>query len=454
VHRISWQITAKTNYLAVQTVSMSPKKICLLLFLLPAINIYAQTRPNIIYIMADDMGYADLSCYGRKDYKTPNLDKLAAQGIKFINAYAGAPLCTPTRASFMTGRYPARIPIGLREPLVDSTVGLTRDVPSLATLMKKAGYETYLVGKWHLGFSPESSPMKNGFDEFFGFHGGSIDYISHTDPDGNSDLYENDKPVVKEGYMTDLLSEKALEILSRPHSKPFFLSFMFNAPHWPWQAPGDSVYPLSVPKWIAGGSPKTYAAMVKAMDDAVGMILQKLDEKNLSANTVVIFTSDNGGERFSSMGELSGKKALLWEGGIKEPAFIRWPGKIAAGTETNQSAITMDWTATILALAKTKADPGFPLDGIDLMPVCTGKNKAFARTFFWRVFQRNQQKAIRDGNWKYLQDEKGEYLFDLSVDVSEKNDLKEKNKDVFERLKQKYSEWEKTVLKPVPLEKD
>ncbi|MDP4262857.1 MAG: sulfatase [Bacteroidota bacterium] len=417
--------------------------------------LFAQARPNIIYIMADDLGYADLSCYGRKDYQTPNLDKLAAQGIKFANAYAGAPVCTPTRASFMTGRYPARIPVGLREPLDwstrDSSVGLTPDYTSLPTLLKKAGYQTYLVGKWHLGFSLQYSPLKNGFDEFFGYHGGGIDYISHTNPNGKNDLFENDEPIIKEGYMTDLLRDKAIEIIRRSHDKPFFLSLMFNAPHWPWQAPGDKVYPPGNDNWKAGGSATTYAAIVKSMDDAVGKIMKVLDEEKLSANTVVIFTSDNGGERFSYMGELTGNKMALWEGGIKEPAFIRWPGKIPAHTATDQAAITMDWTATILSLAKAKADPAFPLDGVDLMPVCLGKKKSFSRTFYWRVFQRSRQKAIREGNWKYLKDEKGEYLFDVSNDPGEKKDLKEKQKQVFERLKQKYSEWEKTVLEPVAL---
>ena len=286
----------------------------------------------------------------------------------------------------------------------------------------------------------------------FGFHGGAIDYISHTDPKGNGDLYENDKLITREGYMTDLLMEKAVEIIKRHHAKPFFLSLMFNAPHWPWQAPGDKPYPDTM-SWISGGSPTIYAAMVKSMDDAVGTIMKTLDEEKLSANTVVIFTSDNGGEKFSDMGGFSRKKAHLWEGGIREPAFIRWPGKIRAGTVTDQPAITMDWMATILTLAKAKPDPRFPLDGLDLMPVCLGKKKIILRTFYWRAFQRTQQKAIREGDWKYLKDEKGEYLFNLAKDPGEQNDLKEKEILIFQKLKKKYAAWEKTVLEPVPLGK-
>src|SRR5215217_1850147 len=193
-----------------------------------------KNRPNIIYMMLDDLGYADLSCYGRKDYQTPNLDKLCAQGVKFLNAYAAAPVCTPTRVAFMTGRYPARLHVGLYEPIAeghkDSLVGLTPATPSIATLMKKAGYETYLVGKWHLGYPVECSPNRNGFDYFYGFHAGAIDYISHSD-----DLYENETKIEQPGYTTDLWADKSIELISKKHSKPFFLTLMFNAPHWPWQ---------------------------------------------------------------------------------------------------------------------------------------------------------------------------------------------------------------------------
>jgi len=419
--------------------------------------ISAQIRPNIIYIMADDLGYADLSCYGRKDYQTPNLDKLAKQGVKFMNAYAAAPVCTPTRTAFMTGRYPARTPVGLREPLdwskKDTTVGLTPDYTSLPTLLKKAGYETYLVGKWHLGFALQYSPLKNGFDYFYGFHGGGIDYFSHTDPKGNNDLYENDQPAPKEGYMTDLLMEKTIEIIHDHHSKPFFISVMFNAPHWPWQGPGDKPYPDTM-SWTSGGSPAIYATMVKSMDEAVGKIIDALDQQKLSANTVVIFTSDNGGERFSDNGIYTGSKMQLWEGGIREPAFVKWPGKIKPGSTTHQVTTTMDWTATILSLAKAKADPKFPLDGIDIMPVIMGKKKEVDRTLYWRLFQRTNHKAMRSGKWKYLRDEKGdEYLFDLSKDPREKDNLKEKQQQVFEKLKKQYTDWEKTVLVPVALAK-
>ncbi len=435
------------------------RNIFLLFFVFFSLALSAQknSRPNIIYIMADDLGYADISCYGRKDYQTPNLDKLCTQGVKFMNAYATAPVCTPTRVSFYTGRYPARLAVGLYEPIEgnskDSLVGLSSETPSIGYLLKRSGYETYLVGKWHLGFTPEHSPNKNGFDYFFGFKTGATDYISHTAFNGEPDLYENDILLQKDGYITDLLGEKATEIIKQSHQKPFFLALMFNAPHWPWQTREDKPVPFgTAANWTEGGSPKTYATMMKSLDDAVGKIVKAIDDLKLSNNTVIIFTSDNGGERFSDNGIYKGRKMQLWEGGIREPAFIRWTGKLKENTVTDQVATTMDWTATILSIARAKADKNFPLDGIDLLPVLTGKQKELERTLYWRIFQRRQQSAIRDGNWKWLRDEKGEeYLFDLSIDPSEKNNLKEKLPEIISQLKKKFSAWEKTVLAPISL---
>lgn len=427
------------------------------IFFFQTLSAQKNSRPNIIYIMADDLGYADLSCYGRKDYQTPNLDKLCAQGIKFMNAYAAAPVCTPTRVAFFTGRYPARLTAGLYEPIEgnskDSLVGLPAETPSLGHLLKKSGYETYLVGKWHLGFKPEYTPNKNGFDYFFGFKTGATDYISHTAFHGEPDLYENDVLVQKDGYITDLLGEKAIEIIKQSHQKPFFLALMFNAPHWPWQTPEDKPVPHGTgADWAKGGSAETYKSMMKSLDDAVGKLVKEIDDLKLSNNTVIIFTSDNGGVQFSDNGIYKGGKMQLWEGGIREPAFIRWTGKLKENTVTNQVAITMDWTATILSIAGAKADKNFPLDGIDLMPMLTGNQQERERTLYWRIFQRRQHSAIREGNWKWLRDEKEEeYVFDLSIDPSEKDNLKEKFPETFLRLKNKFSAWEKTVLAPIPL---
>lgn len=431
------------------------KQRILLLALILGISFTALSqRPNIIYIMTDDMGYGDLSGYGRKDYATPNLDKLALQGVKFVNAYSAGPLCTPTRAGFMTGRYPARTPVGLIEPLTgdkkDTAFGLTSAYPSVASLMKKAGYETALIGKWHLGTRPQHSPVQCGFDYFFGILSGAADYISHKGDGRTHDLYENDTPVYPEGYLTDLLSQKAITFIKQAHKKPFFLTITYNAPHWPWQGPQDKPYADSV-NYRNGGSPAVYAAMMKSLDDGIGNIMKALDDEQLSGQTIIIFTNDNGGERYSDNGGLAKAKGTLWEGGIRVPAFVRWPGKITPGSISQQAVITMDWTATILSAGGAKADPHFPLDGMDLLPILTQKKKNTTRTFYWRTFQRSKQKALRMGDWKYLQDENGEYLFNLATDQQEKNNLKEKEQAVFNRLKNQYAQWEKTVLLPIPL---
>ena len=368
-----------------------------------------------------------------------------------MNAYAAAPVCTPTRVAFMTGRYPARLTVGLFEPIAesakDSAVGLLAENPSIASLIKKAGYETFLVGKWHLGYRELCSPNRNGFDYFYGFKAGAIDYISHS-----NDLYENEKAIIQEGYTTDLWANKAIEIITKKHEKPFFLSIMFNAPHWPWQGPGDKPYPSGFENWTKNGSPEIYARMMKSLDSAVGRIVKAVDDSQLAKKTIIIFTSDNGGERFSDNGIYKRGKMHLWEGGIREPAFVRWTGKIKPNSTTNQVTTTFDWTATILSLAGGKADPAHPLDGINIMPVILGKNKEVERTLYWRIFQRRNNQAMRDGKWKWLKDEKdNEYLFDLSNDPSEKNDLKEKFPQISMRLKNKFREWEKTMLTPIPL---
>lgn len=421
--------------------------------LITTFHAYGQ-KPNIIYIMSDDMGYGDLSGYGSKANKSPHLDKLASQGMKFINAYSAAPLCTPTRVAFMTGRYPARTPVGLLEPLTgnkdDSHIGLTPAFPSVATLVKSAGYTTALIGKWHLGSQANHSPLKNGYDYFFGIRSGAADYISHKGTSGQPDLYENDSLVATEGYLTELFSDKVISFLKQKHRQPFFLTLAYNAPHWPWQGPTDVAYADSV-NFRQGGSPAVYAEMMRSLDNSIGEIMKTLDDEHLAENTIVIFTNDNGGERFSDNGGFSKGKATLWEGGLRVPAFVRWPGKIKAGVISQQVAVTMDWSATIIALSSAKPHSNFPLDGIDLTPVLKGQKEIADRKIYWRTFQRAKQKAMRFNEWKYLQDESGEYLFNLSNDPAEKTDLKQSQKDVFEKLKKEYAAWEKTVLQPVTL---
>jgi arylsulfatase A-like enzyme len=415
-----------------------------------------RARPNVLFILADDLGYGDLSGYGRPDYQTPVLDRLARDGIRFMSAYAAAPLCTPTRCAFHTGRYPQRLPVGLEEPLKRTSppdVGLPPAEPTISSLLRSNAYDTALVGKWHLGWKPEFGPNRHGYDEFFGILSGAADYFTHSSPDApgsgsgsRRDLWENLTPIERVGYLTDLLSDKAVEYITRPHAKPFYLSLHYTAPHAPWEGPEDAAIghtehgpgPMT-----DGGSLKIYASMMKSMDGGIGRVLDALERAGLASNTLVIFTSDNGGERYSFNWPFSFQKGFLWEGGLRVPAIVRWPGIVPAGRSTDQAAITMDWTATILGVSGTPPAPGHPLDGENLLPICTGERSPYDRTLFWRTRNRD---AARHGKWKYLQDSGTERLFDLSIDPGEKTDLKARHADVFADIRQRHLAWNAGML--------
>jgi arylsulfatase A-like enzyme len=417
-------------------------------------------RPNIVYIMADDLGYADLSSYGRRNYSTPNLDKLASEGTRFTQAYAAAPVCTPTRVGLMTGQYPARHQPGLWEPLRGASKGIGLD-PSLATLPRRlhdAGYHTALIGKWHLGRSPEFWPNQHGFEHWYSILSGGADYALHraTDPgnpNGPHDLYQDGKEVHTEGYLTDMFTDQAERFL-KSTQEPFFLNLEYSAPHWPWQQRGDPGYPDDKDPSTHGGSPEIFAGMMRALDEGVARVLAALEARGLAENTIVIFTSDNGGEIFSDMGGLEGKKLELWEGGIRVPAFVRWPGAVPAGRTSEQVVTTLDWTATMLAAAGVTIGP--ELDGVNLLPHLRGETGPVERTVFWRSTRWGVQHALRQGDLKYLRidtrhprgkrPETGELLFDLRQDPQERKNLAATNPQVVEKLRGLYAEWESRVL--------
>ena len=422
-------------------------------------------RPNILFILADDLGYGDLSCYGRPDYQTPNLDRLATQGVRFVNAYSASPVCTPTRCSFITGRYPARTRVGLEEPLTErgelgervKTLGLPPEHPTIASLLKQSGYHTGLIGKWHLGYLPTFGPVQSGFDEFFGIMSGAGDFFTHKDMRGDPDLFEGKIPVERIGYITELLTQRAVDFISSRkegprRANPFYLSLHYTAPHWPWEGPHDQAVSRALrggyDGFTAGGSLKTYATMMKSLDDGVAAVLRALDRAGMTRNTLVIFTSDNGGERFSYNWPLRGQKFSLFEGGIRVPAIVRWPGVIPVGRVTQQAAITMDWTSTMLAAGNAKPDPAYPLDGVDLLPVIRGLQPNQERNFFWRT---SEQDAVLRGNWKYLKDGMDEYLFDLSVDEREQANYRELNPKMFTDLQDEFKKWNATVLPRPPV---
>tara|TARA_R110000782_G_scaffold167129_10_gene259389 strand:+ start:20756 stop:22207 length:1452 start_codon:yes stop_codon:yes gene_type:complete len=426
----------------------------------PAIaNAEAQARhrkPNIIFILADDLGYADVSCYGRREYKTPAIDQLAKEGMRFTQAYANSAVCSATRTALMTGRYQNRLPIGLEEPLgsnEDRDLGLPPSHPTLPSLLRANGYRTALLGKWHLGKLPNYGPLKSGYDHFWGFRDGALDYFTHQLL-GEDGLWDDDKLIRQPGYLTDLLGDKAIEMISSyaMDKAPFFISLHFNAPHFPWEGPDDEVEADRLRRkgggaiyHTDGGSMKTFASMVTRMDMQIGRILSELDRLGIADDTIIVFTSDNGGERYSDTWPFSGKKTELLEGGLRIPAIVRWPGHIPANRINEQMIMTMDWMPTLLAAARAKGNPAYPPDGMDLSATLYDGAPPISRTLCWRYLNLSQE-ACRDGDWKYLKILGNTFLFNVVNDPLERANLKDIYPGIYRRLVESFRAWDQQML--------
>jgi arylsulfatase A-like enzyme len=414
-------------------------------------------KPNILFIMADDLGYADLSCYGRRDYRTPVLDALAGDGMMFTHAYANSAVCTATRVGLITGRYQYRLPIGLREPLGIEDIGLPPEHPTVASLLRQAGYRTTLVGKWHMGPLPKYGPLKSGYDEFWGLYGGGVDYFGH-DFGGKPDLWDGETPIEKAGYMTDLLAERTIETLDKRKvdGKPFFISLHFTAPHWPWEGnntegraesdrlaanPGSNAGGI---QHYDGGTLAAYAGMMKSLDDNIGRVLAKLAALGFDRDTMVVFTSDNGGERFSDTWPFTGKKTELLEGGLRVPAIVRWPGVVQPGSGSTAPIISMDWLPTFVSAGGGRLDPAYPSDGVDIRAALSG-DALPERSLFWRYGYR-AQRAHRRGDFKYLKINDNEFLFDVVADPLERGNLKDRQPERFAELKAAWEQWDAGML--------
>jgi arylsulfatase A-like enzyme len=403
-------------------------------------------RPNVVLIITDDVGYGDFGPYGVTDIRTPNVDRLAREGVKLTDFYA-APVCTPTRAMLMTGRYQQRVGLEIALPSNGPRDGGLRPTGrTLPQLLKNNGYATGLVGKWHLGWRPEFSPNAHGFDYFFGFKSGAIDFYTHEAAAGLDDLYENATPVQVDGYMTDLITARAVRFIEQHAGAPFFLDVSYNAAHWPFQPPDHH----SQAKAVAYQGPlddpaptrKDYAAMLERADAGVGQILQTLAKLGLERNTLVIFTNDNGGEWLSRNTPLANRKGTLWEGGIRVPAIFRWPGRLPAGRTSTQPGIVMDLTMSILAATNTPVPPEARLEGTNLLPILAGQAPAVERTLFWRT---QNQKAVRRGDWKLLANGPLLFLFNLREDAGERNDLARERTDLIRALRPLIASWEADV---------
>jgi len=412
------------------------------------------TRPNFVFILADDLGYADLGCYGARTEVTPSLDRMAAEGLRFTDGYANSPVCSPTRFALMTGRYQYRLRGALDEPLAGAArgrddLGLPPSHPTLPSLLRDAGYATALAGKWHLGYPPHFGPLLSGYQEHFGPLGGGVDYFSHCDRAGVHDLFENDHESRRAGYLTDLITDYAVEFIGRQTNEtPFLLSIHYTAPHWPWETRADEAESRRIGKaihHIDGGSVETYRTMIRHMDEGIGRILAALTRAGLGKNTLTVFTSDNGGERYSDTWPFVGKKMDLLEGGIRVPLLAHWPSRIAAGSVTAQTAMTMDWPVTMLAAAGVQPHRDYPLDGIDLLPILAAPGKtAPPRDLFWRMNHRSQ-RALRREAWKYLSLDGDEFLYDLTKDARERANLATRYPERLAELRAAYEAWAVTM---------
>ncbi|MFM5923098.1 MAG: sulfatase [Novosphingobium sp.] len=388
----------------------------------------APGKPNVIFIMADDLGYADLSCTGSHHIRTPAIDSIGAAGVQLRQGYSSTPICSPTRTALLTGCYAQRFAIGTEEPLGPNAprgIGVPAERPTIASVFRALGYHTKLVGKWHLGEPPAHGPLAHGYDEFLGIVEGAADYYRHHMVMGGKDqgvgLAQGNDAIEKTGYLTDLFGDEAVKSIEASADKPLFLSLHFNAPHWPWEGREDAevAKTLGASFHYDGGSLAKYREMVEAMDQNVAKVLAALKRSGKADNTIVVFTSDNGGERFSETWPFTGQKGEVLEGGIRVPLLVRWPAAIKPGSKSDQVMASMDFLPTLLAMAGGDVAAAGKFDGADLSAQLAGRAAPIERTLFWR-FNANGQAAVRQGDWKYVKLGGKEHLFNLAEDERER----------------------------------
>jgi arylsulfatase A-like enzyme len=418
-------------------------------------------KPNIIILLADDLGYADLSCQGSKDIVTPHIDSLAKNGVRCTSGYVSAPYCSPTRAGMLTGRYQQRFGHEFNPALLSfggKGQGLSLDERTLADWLKLAGYRTGMVGKWHLGEEEAYHPQRRGFDDFFGFLTGAHSYVETTDKRFGPILRGNEKADAG-AYLTDTFGKEAVDFIGRNKDRPFFLYVPFNAVHTPMQAPAAAEKEFAK---ITNAKRRTYLAMTRKLDDAVGAILAKLRELNLEEDTLIFFLSDNGGPtvKFSPNGSvnglLRGSKGDTWEGGIRVPFIVQWKGHVPAGKTYDQPVISLDIAATSLAAAHYSPKTDKALDGVNLLPFLEGKKADSPHAaLYWRF---GSQMAIRKGDFVLVRPSMSEkpysdvamkpMLFDLTKDIGQKKDLAAQQPEMVRAMQADWNAWNAGLIEP------
>ena len=452
----------------------------------------AQKRPNILLMVSDDQGYRDIGAFGSPDIITPNLDRLAAEGVRLTSFYVSWPACTPSRGSLLTGRYPQRngtydmyrneapdydylYKPGEYRYTFERVGGMdTREV-LLPKVLKSGGYTSGIYGKWDLGIHKRFLPQARGFDDFYGFVNTGVDYYNHERYGVHSMFRNNTRTEEDKGtYCTYLFEREALRFLDQHHEKPFFLYVPFNAPHSASnldreirnggaQAPDKfwSLYPapkkpthskrtIKGKEWLIPNrdlKKVRYQGSVTAMDDSIGKIMERLAKHGHAEDTIVIFFSDNGGSGAADNWPLRGHKSQMWEGGTRVPCIVKWPGKVPAGTVTDEFLTAMEIFPTLCKAAGVALPKDIVYDGFDMLPVLQGKAKSQRTEMFW---QRRDDKAARVGNWKWVDASNGRGLFDLSGDIGEKNDLSKKKPEVLKRVKARFANWVKTMDEAEP----
>jgi len=405
--------------------------------------------PNIVLIVSDDQGYADVSCYDHpQEVSTPNIDRLARQGVRLTNAYASAYVCAPTRAGLLTGRYQQRFGFYTGG---DSRTGLPLSEVTLADLLKKQGYATAVIGKWHVGIQPEYRPLKRGFDEFYGFLGhGAHDYFNLRITDDYTSIYRNEKPINDTGYLTRNLTRRAVSFIERHRSRPFFLYLPFSAVHWPLQAP-----PEYIKRFNTGNKDRDiYLAMLECMDEGIGEVLDTLKRTGADDNTLIIFFSDNGGAKknLANNGILRDYKHSVYEGGIRVPFIVRWPSKLPKGTVCDEPVISLDVMPTILSAAGASLRPDRVYDGKNMLPVLRRETKKpLHKALFF--CDGADQWAVRAGKWKLIYRKGSLELYNLVLDISETKNLASKEPDLLRQLKALYDKWRAQMGEPISRQK-